>query len=56
MADFVLIEVEEVPRSIFSDRSNPLETMDDAQLLREYRFDRQSILRLTEILHPDIEH
>ncbi len=44
MADFMVIEEVRVPRRIFNDQNNPLETMNDAQLLREYRFDRQSIL------------
>ncbi|KAK9980706.1 hypothetical protein ABG768_000296, partial [Culter alburnus] len=56
MADLVLIEEEEIPRRVFNDRNNPLETMNDIQLLREYRFDRQSILRLTATLEHDIEH
>lgn len=30
--------------------------MNDTQLLREYRFNRQSILRLTETLEPNIEY
>lgn len=56
MADLVLIEEEEIPRRVFNDRNNPLETMNATQLLREYRFDRQSILRLTATLEHDIEH
>lgn len=56
MADRVLIEEEEIPRRVFNDRNNPLETMNATQLLREYRFDRQSILRLTATLEHDIEH
>ena len=57
MAEFMLIQDEEViPRRIFRDRQNPLEFMNDAQLLSEYRFDRQSILQITAILEPDLEH
>ena len=44
MAEFMAIQEEEIPRRIFRDRQNPLDMFNDAQLLSEYRFDRESRL------------
>ena len=40
---------------VFRDRTNPLEIYDDQQLIERYRFNRQSILRLTDVLMESLE-
>ena len=56
MAEFMAIEEEEIPRRIFRDRQNPLDIYNDAQLLSEYRFDRESLFKITSKLEPDLDH
>jgi hypothetical protein len=41
---------------IFRDRINPLDQYDDVELYHRFRFRREGILELTEMLKPDLEH
>ena len=41
---------------VFRDRRNPLEIFDDEELQARYRFSRQGIMKITDVIAPDIEH
>src|SRR5690349_4712711 len=41
---------------IFRDRLNPLDSLNDLKLYNRYRFDRPSILWISDLLRPDLEH
>ena len=41
---------------VFRDRQNPLDHLSDAEVLRNYRFTRQTIFLLTDAFAPDLEH
>ena len=41
---------------IFRDRRNPIDIFDDAELVKRYRFSREGIMRITDIVKNDIEH
>ena len=41
---------------VFHDRRNPLNIFDDAELVKRYRFLREGIMAITDIVAPDIEH
>ena len=55
MAEFMAIneENERIPRRVFRDRENPMDTLNDEQLILHYRFDRQSIHNLSDRLELD---
>nr|XP_023674188.1 putative nuclease HARBI1 [Paramormyrops kingsleyae] len=55
MAEFMLIdnENERIPKRVFRDRENPLDTLNDEQLILLYKFDRQSIYDLSDRLQLD---
>ena len=40
---------------IFRDRTNPLEIYDDLELIERLRFDRRTILQITQLLQDDLE-
>ena len=40
---------------IFRDRTNPLEIYDDLELIERFRFDRGTILQITQLLQDDLE-
>jgi len=40
---------------IFRDRTNPLEIYDDWELIESFRFDRRTILQITQLLQDDLE-
>ena len=41
---------------IFRDRLNPLDAFDDVNLYNRYRFDRESIMWIVDLLQAQIEH
>jgi hypothetical protein len=41
--------------SKFRDRTNPLEIYDDLELIERFRFDRRTILQITQLLQNDLE-
>ena len=40
---------------ICRDRTNPLEIYDDLELIERFRFDRRTILQITQLLQDDLE-
>ncbi len=57
MAEFMdPVEDINVPRQIFHDRKNPLDHLNDENLLREYRFDRRAIYEIANKLEDDRDH
>jgi hypothetical protein len=40
---------------IFRNRINPLEIYDDLELIERFRFDRRTILQITQLLQDDLE-
>lgn len=40
---------------VFRDRTDPLADYDDYELYRRFRFDRQSIVALAELLEPSLQ-
>ena len=40
---------------VFRDRTKPLDIYDDFELIDKYRFDRQSIMMICDMLHDDLE-
>ncbi|XP_063404190.1 putative nuclease HARBI1 [Mytilus trossulus] len=40
---------------VFIDRTNPLDLYDDLELVERFRFDRQTILQITDLLQEDLE-
>ena len=40
---------------IFRDRTNPLEIYDDLELIERLRFDRRTILQITQLLQDDLD-
>ena len=60
MAEVNFIVEEDMRRAlrrdrVFLDRSNPLETQNDQQLIENYRFPRNLILEIVEICRGDLE-
>jgi hypothetical protein len=41
--------------SLFRDRTKPLDIYDDFELIDKYRFDRQSIMMICDMLQDDLE-
>lgn len=41
---------------VFRDRNHPLELYDDAEIVRKFRFDRQSILELTDSVSDRLQY
>ena len=41
---------------VFRDRTKPLDIYDDFQLIDKYRFDRQSIMMICDMLQDDLEN
>lgn len=41
---------------VFRDRRNPLDFFDDDKVYERYRFTREGIMHITDIVAPDIEH
>ena len=59
MAAILLIALNQRQRRaprVFRDRTNPLDYMDDSELIERYRMDRQSLLELCGVLNDDLEH
>ncbi|CAC5403276.1 HARBI1 [Mytilus coruscus] len=40
---------------VFRDRTNPLDLYDDLELVKRFRFDRQTILQIADLLQEDLE-
>ncbi|CAC5410350.1 HARBI1 [Mytilus coruscus] len=40
---------------VFRDRTNPLDLYDDLELVERFRFDRQTILQIADLLQEDLE-
>ena len=41
---------------VFNDGNNPVDSLSDAEVLRNYRFTRKTIFELTEVVAPDLDH
>ena len=41
---------------VFRDRTKPLDIYDDFELIDKYRFDRQSIMMICDMLQDDLEN
>ena len=41
---------------VFRDRTQPLDSLDDDDLIRRYRLPRQCIIELIDLLHNDLQH
>ena len=41
---------------VFRDRRNPLDHYDDAELVKRYRFSREGIMTITDIVAADVQH
>ena len=41
---------------VLHDRTHPLEEFDDAKVLKKFRFHRQAILDLCDLVHDDLEY
>jgi hypothetical protein len=44
-----------VHERVFRDRTKPLDIYDDFELIDKYRFDRQSIMMICDMLQDDLE-
>ena len=54
MAAHMEIQEEAIPRRVLRNREDPLDMLTDQQLIANYRFDRRSILELSDRLQ--LEH
>ena len=48
-------EHEEVPKRVFRDRNNPLDYLNDGEIVERYRLSRPLIFTLLESIHNDVD-
>lgn len=41
---------------VFRDRTNPLDLYDDVDMFKKYRYNREGVMFLIDLLHEDLEH
>ena len=41
---------------VLRDRRNPIDVFDDDEVYKRYRFTREGIMQITDLVRPDTEH